>query len=1419
MNTLRSARNILVAAAFSMAWLSMAHPTTAMAIEATAHHLTMTDGLSNNTIRAVLQDSRGFIWFSTLNGLNRYDGSDVKVIVPTNNGKTTLSDRRIKSVRQDKWGYLWIKTAADYVDCYDTEQGKFVDFAASGDTKKHYRNAECLSNGTWLWGDEGCMRVTIDNGRFKTERFDKANGTLENEKVKEVVECGKDVWVATQRGLYRWSNGRMEKVDGDINAMWVCASHGKSFFVTFNGAVWAHDGKRLRAIGNIPNVKGAYDLPGQLTIGDKWIIFTSTKTYQLDMNTYQLSLAPESISMERARVATDNKGDYWLYNNTGTVRWIERTTGLTHDFKLMTEGNIENIDQERYHVVQARNGIIWIATYGNGLFAYDTNTQRLQHFTADSNRQALIQSNRLLCVTEDRSGNIWVGTWLAGVSQINVAESGIYESSSLPGQVRMLATEPQGLWIANTTGKLFHTNGTMKNVEAVDNDGGNIYSLLRNANGTLWLGSRTKGVRIGQKWYSHNGSDKGSLSHNAVYAIVSDRKGRIWIGTLGGGVNLATPDGHGGYTFKHFLNKAFGINGVRCLAIDKKGWVWAGTSDGLVVFDPDRIINNPDDFSTYNTANGKLRSNEVRSILCDRQGRMWVAETGEGFCIATKGSNPSQLTFKHYNNSDGLINSMVQAFAEDSHGRIWISTEYGLSCFTPKTESFRNFFFATTIEGNTFSENCAATMADGRIAFGTSGGIAIIDPKQVKNEARPATVTFTDMTVNGTRLSPNDEAYPMEKALPYAKEIKLKHGQNSFVIYFSTLEYSTESQTLYCYRLENYDKEWSTPSPLNFAAYKNMKAGTYYLHVKATGVDGTMGTEESVIRIVIAPPLWATPWAYAIYALIIAIGAYVAYRTLRKMDKLRTQVKVEEQLADYKLTFFTNISHEFRTPLTLIQAALERLQRTADNPQEHKQAMAMMEKSVGRMLRLINELLEFRKAEKGRLTLALEATDIVGLLKGVFDTFGDNAKSKGMDYRFDTQLSTYTMPIDRGKLDKIVFNLLSNAFKYTPAGGTVSLCAHKDNKRNVFVIKVKDNGVGIPKSRRKLLFTRFASGNASRNSIGIGLHLVNELVTVHKGTINYDENSGGGSVFTVCLPADGSAYEEKDYLADSHVLLDGENKAKKSLEEKESTEKLPITPMNDRTILVIEDDDDVRSLLVSELSAYATVVAKADGTSGYEYARANDVDLILCDVMMPGMDGFELTKRIKEDFDTSHIPVILLTALNAEESQLKGAQCGADTYITKPFSSRLLLTRVFKLIEQREKLKEKFSNDVTAVRPFISTTDKDKEFADRLTQVINANMTNSDFDVDEFASAMSLGRTILYRKVKGVTGYTPKEYLRIVRMKKAAELLLNPDVNVSEAAYAVGMSDPFYFSKCFKQQFGVSPSVYKKEAADRESAK
>ncbi|MBQ5879941.1 MAG: response regulator, partial [Alistipes sp.] len=666
---------------------------------------------------------------------------------------------------------------------------------------------------------------------------------------------------------------------------------------------------------------------------------------------------------------------------------------------------------------------------------------------------------------------------------------------------------------------------------------------------------------------------------------------------------------------------------------------------------------------------------------------------------------------------------------------------------------------------------------------------------------------------DGIAVRTDDADSPLDRSLIYTNELKLKHFQNSFVIDFSIFDYSADNSTKYTYRLDNYDKEWSVPSSLNFAAYKNLSPGSYLLRVKACNRVGHWNDEEAVLKIVIVPPFWKTTWAFLIYALLIGAILYFAFRLMQKFNTLRNRIAVEKQLTEYKLVFFTNISHEFRTPLTLIQGALEKIQRRGKVPKEMTDSVKVMEKSTNRLLRLINQLLEFRKMQNNKLALSLEQTDVVAFLYEIFLSFNDAAESQRMNFKFLPSKPSYKMYIDKGYLDKITYNLLSNAFKYTPNGGTVCFSVEVNETSKQLIITVSDTGVGIPKEKQHELFKRFMQSSFSGSSVGVGLHLTHELVNVHKGTITFRENEGGGSIFTVTLPTDTSLYEEKDVLVVHNALLQKEELAtppstEENSEEEEAELVLPAEPLNTRKVLIIEDDNDVRAMLKEEVGQYFEVETASDGLSGLERARTYDADLIICDVLMPGMTGFEVTSKLKNDFDTSHIPIILLTAMSSPESHLNAVESGADSFITKPFSLKLLLTRAFKLIEQRDKLREKFSHDPNMMRPAICTSDKDKEFADKLQRIMEQQIGNAEFTIDEFASMMGLGRTVFYRKTRGVTGYAPNEYIRIVRMKKAAELLRENRYKVAEVSYQVGINDPFYFSKCFKRQFGVSPSAY-----------
>ena len=1408
-------------------------------IELRSKQMRTSDGLPNNSVRYLYQDSKGFLWLATLNGLSRYDGNSFLTFRPEIGDKVSLADNRIYDLTEDKNGFLWISTTPELFSCYDLQRACFVDYTGSGALEKNYSSIFVAANGdVWLrHSGNGCLRMVHQKDRqmvsteFKTER-----GNLPDNRVQFVNEdAGGRIWIGTQRGLVSVSDGQYKVEDRLLHFTSSLAFKNDMYFLTADGDIYCYQTtkQKLTKVGSLSAVAGKTSPTGNFLLNDKWVILTNTGVFNYDFNTRKISV-DSGLNIRNGEVICDNHGDFWIYNHTGCVTYILAKNGARKEFQLIPEDKLGYIDYERYHIVHDSRGIIWISTYGNGLFAYDTTEDKLEHFLANINDQSHISSDFLLYVMEDRAGGIWVSSEYSGLSRISVLNEGtsrIYpESRELfdrSNTIRMLTKMPDGdIWVGTRKGGLYTFDSNLHSKMSNQYFHSNIYAIAEDNQGEMWVGTRGNGLKVGDSWYRNEVSDPASLSENNVFSLFRDRKDRMWIGTFGGGLELAEPTTDGKYKFRHFLQQKFGLRMVRVIEEDDNGMIWVGTSEGVCIFHPDSLIADSDDYHLFNYTNGTFCSNEIRCIYRDTKGRMWVGTSGSGLNLCEPEDNYRSLKYEHYGTSEGLVNDVIQSILGDNNGNLWVATEYGISKFNPTNHSFENYFFSSYTLGNVYSENSACVGVDGKLLFGTNYGLLVIDPDKIQDSETFSPVVFTDLHVNGTQINPTMEDSPLKQSLAYSDEITLKYFQNSFLIDFSTFDYSDSGRTKYMYWLENYDKGWSTPSPLNFASFKYLNPGTYVLHVKSCNGAGVWNESETTLKIVIVPPFWKTNWAMLGYVLLLIVTLYFTFRIVRNFNSLRNRINVEKQLTEYKLVFFTNISHEFRTPLTLIQGALEKIQRVADIPRDLIHPLKTMDKSTQRMLRLINQLLEFRKMQNNKLALSLEETDVIAFLYEIFLSFGDVAEQKNMNFRFIPSIPSYKMFLDKGNLDKVTYNLLSNAFKYTPSNGTIILSVTVDEVKKTLQIQVADTGVGIPKEKQNELFKRFMQSSFSGDSIGVGLHLSYELVQVHKGTIEYKDNDGGGSVFTVCIPTDKSVYSEKDFLIPGNVLLkEAGGQAHHLLE---LSEELPepekiAEPLNKRKVLIIEDDNDIREFLKEEVGVYFEVEVAADGTSGFEKARTYDADLIICDVLMPGMTGFEVTKKLKSDFATSHIPIILLTALNSPEKHLEGIEAGADAYIAKPFSIKLLLARVLRLIEQRDKLREKFSSEPGIVRAAVCSTDRDKEFADRLAVVLEQNLSRPEFSIDEFAQLMKLGRTVFYRKLRGVTGYSPNEYLRVVRMKKAAELLLSSEnLTVAEVAYKVGISDPFYFSKCFKTQFGVAPSVYQrgemKEQGENETA-
>lgn len=1074
------------------------------------------------------------------------------------------------------------------------------------------------------------------------------------------------------------------------------------------------------------------------------------------------------------RVLTDNKGGKWIYNNTGILRKVVGDSLITLRL-LPNETNY--IDYERFNIVEDNHGLVWISTYGKGLFVFNHDLNQGQHFVANEKGESPIASNYLLCITADRCDGVWVSAEYGGVSHLQVMDKGVVrifpngrENLDLSNVVRMVKKQRDGsVMVGTRDGCLYRYSADMAQMLVKSHFDSNIYSVVEMPQGRMWIGTRGKGI------YGIPGLD---FKNKKVFCLKPDDRGRMWIGTFGEGLSVAIPRGEG-YEVRTFFADSVGLNEVRCLAIDRKGMLWGGTSGGLFCVDPTRFAADGKGLRVYK------RGSEIHDMLVDRQGSLWLTVPGEGLVCMQDGN------FRILDASQGLINNMVQSVVETEDGNLWVSTQQGVSCWKAKDNSFDNYLFSRVMMGNVYNENSAVCLDDGRVLLGGNYGLTIINPSRISHVKGQTSVVFTSH--------------------PYSDEMTLSYEERSPKINFSTLDYSDVNNVKYTYWLEGYDSSWSVPSPTPWVNYQNLPFGSYRLHVKASYSDGIWG-KESVLDISVEPPFYLSVWAWVFYALFLTVVIVMVVKSIREKNILKGKIKFEQEFTRYKLVFFTNIAHEFRTPLTLIQGSLEkekRIMKTNHWQLELEKTVRTMDKSVQRMLRLIDQLLEFRKMQAGKLKLSLQETDVVMFVQGICKMFDDAAESKQIDFKFESQLPAYLMYLDQQKMDKVVFNLLSNAFKYTPAKGTISVSL---SFTDVMTIRVADTGVGIPQEKREQLFSRFMQSSYTGESFGIGLHLTHELVRTHHGEITYQENEGGGSVFVVTIPLQKDCYEASDFLVkDSPILKADLTKERDGQEEKttDAVPSAPSAPLNRRTILLIEDDNDVREFLLSELESCFDLKVASDGKAGIAMAKELDVDLIVSDVMMPGMNGFELTKRLKNSFETSHIPIILLTALSTDENVLEGTESGADAYITKPFSPQLLMARILQLLNQREILRQKFGKVPQEIRSAMLRNEQDSLFVKRLDSIVYSRLGEQDLSVDKVAGLLHLGRTIFYKKVRGTTGYTPNEYIRVIRLRKAAELLKEGEKNVSEVAYAVGFDNPYYFSKCFKEQFGMPPSQYR----------
>ncbi|WP_320978197.1 two-component regulator propeller domain-containing protein [Bacteroides sp.] len=1400
--------------------------------------VTVTDrnGLSQNTTRCMMQDSRNFIWLGTINGLNRFNGKDFTIIHPQLDGSHALSDSRIREIVEDKNGFIWVRTFSNTLFCYDPQLETMIDYAPQ-DSDKIFSNIKVVSNkDVWLWGKNGCCRVRYVNG--KPEAWKPDNEVLAEKNILFMFEDSLHrIWIGTKEELFRVENNQVISVRKGIT-FWDVQEIGDEMYFVNESGLDIFSNQQSSFVSFIPITRTTkMEYVRSCLLNDGLLMLTTNRDLYL-FDTKEKKLLPtesffQGKKMLRANFIMDNKGHVWVYNKTG-ILWRHHSNNTFEPLNLIPSEVLSLIDQEQFMIYHDSRDIVWITTFGNGLFAI-YNTGRIQHFTVGKD----LPTNYLFCVTEDKSGEIWVGTELGGVVKISLSNypfemyyPALGDGMERGNAVRLMFEDKKGYyWFGTRDGNLYICDENYHRLSTQRIEGGLPFTMAEDTLGYKWLGTKGAGLflfsergdRLIEKYMLPNSAGQPS-SRNNIFTVLRDNKNRMWMATFGGGLQLAERNS-GKLTFRQFLFDNDHLNMMRSMIQDRDGLIWIGTNDGVVVFDPDELLRDRSKYTVlrvYSHNRQLLSYDEVKVIFEDSKGRIWMGTTGRGLHLLERKENLTQSRFKHFGGDNGLSNKTVQTILEDNYGDIWVSTESGISRFDLKKERFENFIFSNNRHPAVFNELSGWKKKTGELMFGSFNGVYTLNPSEVTFDTYAPPVMITGLWVNGTDVRPGTEDSPLKESITGTKKIVLDHNQNSFNLECTMLNFHAPEFNQYAYYLQGYEQDWNSVSRNNMATYRNVPPGTYVFKVKGCNSFGVWSELETDLEIIILPPWWKSWQAIILYIISGIIITFFVSRVVIKMHRLNMAVEIEKQLTEYKLRFFTNISHEFRTPLTIIRGAIEDLAGQEQIAPLINKQLTLLTKSSTRLLRLIDQLLEFRRLQNNKMELKLEWTEAEHFFYDIYLTFKEMAEKKKIEFLFESNEYKQKMLLDRSKMDKIAYNLLSNAFKNTPVGGKIVMRLHFSTAEDNFTLSVSDNGAGVPYEKRNMLFVRFEQIHYASDGTGVGLHLTSELAKVHKGNIAYTDSEMGGACFSVSIPLSDVNYDKADIIEENSTELSSVAKEITTdlLTPEEVTDISEASvnkPFKEYKVMVIDDDDDVRGLLETQLGNYFTVSTAANGAEGLEKLGDEQPDLVVCDVMMPEMDGFELTKRLKGNFNISHIPVILLTAYSSEEHQLKGIRAGADSYITKPFSVKYLLMRIVKLIEQREKLQRKFATEPGALQPFINTTDRDRAFMDKLDAVIQKNMGDAEFKLETYASTIGIGRTTFYGKLKSIVGCAPSEYVRILRMKKAAELLLTTDLNIAEIGFQVGINDPFYFSRCFKKSFGKSPLQYRKEPIKRET--
>lgn len=1338
--------------------------------------------LSNSLINAVYQDRKGFIWIATENGLNKFDGTRFSIYRHNATDSTSLKNNYVRTLFEDSRGNFWIG-CINGLQRYDRTTDNFHElFISRKDGRKNPHITSIIErrNGD-LWiatSGQGAISLKKNSNpasfHIETELTDRIGSNYLN-----VIfeDSRQNLWIATEeKGLYRYSPESKEL---------------KSYKAPYHIA-----GDDVSAI--------CEDAHGQIFVGTltKGLFRLSSR----QEGNFEPILYQNRMNLNIRTLIIDTRGKLIIGTDGEGVKEYQPQQDIIVDSEI-NAGPFDFSKSKVHSLIEDKDHNLWLGIFQKGLILVPGISNKFDYYGYKSIHNNTIGSSCVMAIHTDEQATIWIGT------------------------------DNDGLYAINDQGKqLRHYTHQAGNPQSVP---GTILCLYEDSNQELWLGSYFDGLaRINKQ--TGTCQDVTSLLQGNLNAgkpkvscIIEDKNKNLWVGTYGSGLyKINLPTQHVTYyESTRNENDDWSINRlpndwISYLLEDKEGMIWIGTYKGLAVLNPQT-----DNFINYKKQNNLLPGYVVYSLLESSNGEIW-AGTSEGLvCL-----NKDRLTPVLFTTADGLPSDIICGLAEDEKKNIWISTHQGISKLNPPEKKFINYYAGDGLQGNEFTRTAVFKDKRGKIFFGGTNGVTAFYPQDITEIKKEMNVLITGFHVANRPVKKGDKSgnnVITDTAVMDTEQFTLAYNENTFSIDFSVLEFSNPDRISYQYKIKELGDEWISTQPgTNRVTYSSLKPGKYTFSVQAR--DHNNFSNIRTVTIAITPPWYQTWWAKVIWGcrgalLIYALTMYILSRIRHRQEVMRQ--KHMEQINEAKLQFFINISHEIRTPMTLIISPLEKL--LAEHS-EKQPVYLMIYRNAQRILRLINQLMDIRKLDKGQMHLKFRETDIVGFINDLMQTFNYQAQKKNITFTFEKELEgadSLKVWIDLNNFDKVLMNVLSNAFKYTHEGGNIEVSlktghndAYRSALKDYFEIDITDNGIGIDKNKIEQIFERFYQIDndmtQSNFGTGIGLHLSRSLVELHHGIIKAENREDGqGTRFIIRLPL-GSNHLKAEELEnpeetgseptisqlpkDSIYETEEENKTNEYRKPKAKTR---------YRVLIVEDDEEIRRYIRSELDSDFRIYECTNGREGLETILKEKPDLVISDVMMPEMDGITLCRKIKQNININHIPIILLTAKSKAEDQIEGLEIGADAYIVKPFNTELLRTTISNLIANRERLRGKLVGEQQVEEKItkIEMKSNDEILMSKVMKTINDHLADPTLNVEMLAANVGMSRVHMHRKLKELTNQSARDFIRSIRLKQAANLLREKNLSVSEVAYATGFSNLSHFSNTFRDFYGISPSEYKEQ--------